>query len=103
MLSWRMAGTDPGRLAYATLPKHAISKHPFLPRQGSWPLLWSLEVRVPLPSLSRRSVALGRFHHQGEPVAVGTVEERHPEIVIGHTLDQVRLVVDSRASLAERE
>src|SRR6266700_2182942 len=46
MLSHGKAGIDPGRWAYATLPKHSISKHLLLPWQGLWPLLWSLEVQV---------------------------------------------------------
>src|SRR5258707_15440568 len=39
------AGTDPRRWAYATLPKHFISKPDFT-TAGPWSLFWLLEVRV---------------------------------------------------------
>src|SRR5258708_25325645 len=45
MLNPRTAQTDPGGWAYATLPKHSISKHQILPRQSLGPCIWSLEVR----------------------------------------------------------
>ena len=34
-------------------------------------------------------------------VPVGVAEERHPELVVGHLRDQVRLVVERHASVGE--
>src|SRR5437899_10664569 len=46
MLSHGKAGIDPGRWAYATLPKPLDLEASVFTTQGSWPLLWSLEVRA---------------------------------------------------------
>src|SRR5947208_14270552 len=56
MLSRRKAGIDPGRWAYATLPRHTITKRPTLPQRRPWPLFWSLEVLLPLPATLQPSL-----------------------------------------------
>src|SRR5260370_4298855 len=46
MLSHGKAGIDPGRWAYATLPKPLDPDGLDFTTAGPWSLLWSLEVRV---------------------------------------------------------
>src|SRR5262245_45639238 len=56
--------------------------------------------------LSWRGVALRGLLHDGERVAVGIGEERHPEIVVVHLRDPVRLVRERHAAsrqLLDRE
>src|SRR5436190_14700122 len=46
MLSHGTAGIEPGRWAYATLPKPLDLEASDFTTAGSWPRFWSLEVRA---------------------------------------------------------
>src|SRR5437660_10729458 len=46
MLSHGRAGIEPGRWAYATLPKPLDLEASDFTTAGPWPLFWSLEVRA---------------------------------------------------------
>ena len=61
-------------------------------------------VTVPLDRGLELSVVLARLpdlRHQAVQVAVGIAEERHPELVVGHARDQMRLVLELDTTLRE--
>src|SRR5688572_3772814 len=58
-------------------------------RAPSWPWL----------SITPSGTLLG---HQGQRVALGVLEERHPQLVVGHARDEVRCVDEVHAALLER-
>src|SRR5260370_11031433 len=95
MLSHGKAGTEPGRWAYATLPKHLILKHPFLPRQGPWSLLWSLEVRATL-QLVRQADAAQALE---DAIAVGARERRQVVPHFGQRQVGIALTQSDEAAL----
>ena len=64
------------------------------------------------PTLSSVTVPLDRgvelstgsssdLGHEAVQVAVGVAEERHPELVVGHACDEMRLVLERHAALDE--
>ena len=56
----------------------------------------------PHNSMSSLRVLLAHLAHQREGVPFGIVEKGHPEFVIGHLGDQVRLVDEDHAARGER-
>lgn len=77
---------DPGLVMhFGAIDQGAIQ----IPQDGKW--LERIGNQLPR-SVQGRLVTLGRFLHQGEGVAGGVFEESHPQVVIFHRGNQVRLV-----------
>src|SRR5260370_29693295 len=60
--------------------------------------LKSCSLSSSIPAIKNQQFLLRHFTHQRQQVALGVVKKRHPQIVVGHSGDEVGFILETHAA-----